>query len=154
LLWFAGVLGTTVGVAVWAYSRRELSYWEKSKRAAGRVVDTASEINPWMGLGAASATLGCAALAHRMRAPKSNWEKASKQADRFVSQTSKQLKPWVGLIASATISAASAAYNAKTRKQATNKVADRAADAAYKFADAGSRIWRRVQNISGETSKS
>lgn len=144
LLWFAGAVGTTVGFAVWAYSRREPSYWERTKRAVDQVAETAAEVNPWLGIGTVTAALGCAALAHRMREPKSTWERASERADEVVSHTRKQLKPWLGVITSAAISAASAAYNAKSRRRATNSVADRAANAAYRFVDVGSRIWRRV----------
>jgi hypothetical protein len=153
LLWFAGAVGTTVGLAVWAYSRREPSYWERTKRAVDQVAETAGEMNPWLGIGTVTAALGCAALRHRMRAPKSTLQRASERADQIVSQTSKQLRPWLGVISGAAISAASAAYNAKSRRRATNSVADRAASAAYRFVDAGSRIWRRVQPISVENGK-
>lgn len=141
LLWFAGAVGTTIGFAIWAYSRREPSYWERTKRAVDQVAETAAEVNPWLGMGTVTAALGCAALANRMREPKSTWQRASERTNEIVSQTSKQLKPWLGLITSAAISAASAAYNAKSRRRATNPIADRAAKAAYRFVDAGSRIW-------------
>ena len=153
LLWFAGAVGTTVGVAVWAYSRRDVTYWERAKRVTDQVAETAAAINPWVGVGATTAALGCAALAHRLREPKSTRQRASERADEFVSQTTKQLRPWLGVIASATLSAASAAYNAKSRRRTTNSLANRASNAAYRFADAGSRIWRRVQTIPGETGK-
>ena len=47
MLWFAGALGTAVGVAVWAYNRREPTYWERTKRVAGEVADRASDVDPW-----------------------------------------------------------------------------------------------------------
>lgn len=96
---------------------------------------------------------GMRSLAYRFREPKSTWQRASERADEFVSQTGKQLRPWLGVIASAAFSAASAAYNGKSRRLATNSVADRAANAADRFTDVGSRIWRRLQTISGVTSK-
>jgi hypothetical protein len=151
LLWFTGAVGAAVGLAVWAYSRPKLSYWERTKRAGGQIAETAAGINPWLGAG--TAALGCAALAYRLREPKSTWQRASERADQMLSQTAKQLRPWMGVIASAAISTASTAYNAKSRRRATNSVAGRAANAADRFADAGSRIWRRLQTISGETGK-
>lgn len=153
LLWFAGALGTTVGIAVWAYSRKELSHWERTKRAARQAADTAAEMKPWLGIGGATAAVGCAALAYRLREPKSRWQRVSKRADDIVSQTGKQLKPWLAVIAGTTLSVASTAYSAKMQRRVRNSVADRAANAAYRVADAGSRIWRRVQTISGETGK-
>ncbi len=145
LLWFAGAVGTTVGVAVWAYRHRQPSYWERTKRAAGEVAASVADVNPWLGIGAGTAALGCTALAYRLREPKSAWQKASERADELASQTAKQLRPWLGVIASVAISAVSAAYNGRSRKRAAN-VADR-------LADAGSRIRRRLQTISGETGK-
>ncbi len=153
LLWFAGAVGTAVGVAVWAYSRRELTYWERTKRAAGHVADTAAEMNPWLGIGAGTAALGCAALAYRLKQPKSTWQMASERADELLSETGRQLRPWLGVFAGAAMSAASLAYNAKMRRRATESVADRAADAADRFAAAGSRIWRHIQTISEEAGK-
>lgn len=149
LLWFAGAVGTTIGVAAWAYSRRELSYWERTKRAAGHVAETAAEMNPWLGIGAGAAALGCAALVYRIGEPKSTWQRASERADELASQVGKQLRPWRGVIASAAISAVVAAYNAKSRRRATNSVAD----AADRVADAGSRLWRRLQTVSGDAGK-
>ena len=151
LLWFAGAVGTA-GAAVWAYSRRELSYWEKTKRAAGRAAGNAAEMKPWLRIGAGAAALGCATLAYRRREPKSAWRRAGERADEWASQTGRQLRPWLGVIASTAISAASVAYNAKARKPA-NPVADRAANAADRLAHAGTRIWRGLQAISGETGK-
>jgi hypothetical protein len=60
MLWFAGALGTAVGVAVWAYNRREPTYWERTKRVAGEVADRASDVDPWVGAGAGAAALGWA----------------------------------------------------------------------------------------------
>jgi hypothetical protein len=70
-----------------------------------------------------------------------------------MSQSGKQLRPWVGLVATAAISAASAAYSAKSRRRATGAMADRAANAADRLSSAGSRLWRRLQTISGEAGK-
>src|SRR5579862_5629366 len=116
LLWLAGAVGTTVGVAVWAYSRRELSYWERTRQAAGQAVEAAAGINPWLSVGATTA-VGCAALAYRLRKPKNAWQKGSERAkaigeraQAIVSQNAKQIRPWLPVIASAGISAASAAY--------------------------------------------
>jgi hypothetical protein len=105
LLWFAGAVGTTLGVAAWAYSHRELSYWERTKRAAGHVAETAAEMNPWLGIGAGAAALGCAALVYRIGEPKSTWQRASERAAQLASQVGKQLRPWREVIASAAISA-------------------------------------------------
>ncbi len=62
LLWFAGAVGTAVGIAMWAYSRRELTYWERTKRAAGQMADTAAEMNPWLSIAAGTAALGCSGV--------------------------------------------------------------------------------------------
>ena len=148
LLCLGGAVGTAVGLAVWVYSRRELSYWEKTKRAAGQVAETAAEMNPWLGVG--TAALGCAALAYRLREPKSTWQRASQRADELLSQTTKHLHSWPGVIAGAALGAVSTAYSAKSRKRGMNSVAYQAADAAERFADAGSRLWRRLQTISKE----
>jgi ABC-type transporter Mla subunit MlaD len=105
-------------------------------------------MNPWLGVG--TAALGCAALAYRLREPKSTWQKAGERADELLSQTAEHLHSWPAVIADAALGAVSAAFNAKSRQRATNAVADQAADAAERFADAGSRIWRRLQTISKE----
>ena len=151
LLWFGAAVGTTVGVAVWAYSRRELSYWDKTRRAAGHATEIAAEMNPWLGAG--TAALGCAALAYRLSERKSSWQRVREGADVWLSPTTKRLRPWASVIASAAVSAASAAYNAKSRRRATDLVADGAASAADGFADVGSRIWRRLRTISKEAAE-
>ena len=153
LLWFATAIGTSIGIAAWAYSRREISYWERTRRTASQVAETAAELNPWLGVGAGTAALGSAALAYRLRRPRSSWQKASEHADELLSQTGKQLRPWLGLIASAALSAASATYNAKSRRRVAATVMDKTANAADHFADTTSRIWRRLRTISAETSK-
>ena len=153
LLWFAGAIGTAIGIAAWAYSRREISYWERTRRTASQVAETAAEMNPWLGVGAATAALGSAALAYRLSHPKSSWQKATERGEEFLSQTGKQLRPWLGAIASAALSVASATYNAKSRRRVAATVTDKTADAAEHFADAASRIWRRLRTISAETSK-
>src|SRR5438874_9622955 len=96
LIWFAGAVGTAVGLSIWAYRRKELSYWEKTKRVGSQVAETAAEINPWLGVG--TAALGCAALAYRLREPKSAWQRTGERADELWSRTSKQLRPWAGVI--------------------------------------------------------
>jgi hypothetical protein len=151
LLWFAGAIGATVGVAVLAYSRREVSYWERTKRTASQVAESATDIDPRLGIAAGTAVLGSAAAlaAYRLRRPKSPWQKASQRADELYSQSVEQLRPWLGVIASVGLSAASAIYSAKSR----SRMGDKAANAADQFADAASRIWGRLQKISAETGK-
>jgi hypothetical protein len=143
LLWFAGAMGTVVGLAVWAYNRREVTYWDKTKQVAGQVAETASEINPWLGVG--TAALGCAALAYSRRQPKSTWQKASEHADRLSSQTAKQLRPWPGIIASVAMGAASAAFDSKSRK--------RVMDGADTFANVASRVFQRLETIFKQAGK-
>jgi hypothetical protein len=153
MLWFAGALGTAVGVAVWAYNRREPTYWERTKQVAGQVADTASDINPWVGAGAGAAALGCAALAYSRRRPKSAWDRAAEQADEALSQARKQLRPWLGVLASTAISVASAAYKSKSRQRAQEVVSKETGNAAERIAETGSQILKRLRTISGETSK-
>jgi hypothetical protein len=152
MIWFAGALGTTIGVAVWAYSRREASYWDRTKRAAGHVAESAAEMNPWLGIGAGTAALGSAALAYRLRRPRSSWQKAADRAEDLLAQTRKQLRPWMGVAGTAALSAASLTYNAKSRKRlaqtATGEAAQHAAD---RFAHAASSLWKRLQAISAES---
>ena len=153
LLWFAGTIGTTVGVAVWAYKRRRVSYWERTKRTVSQVAESAGEIKPWVGIGAGTAALGSAALAYRLRRPQSSWQKAGKRAEEMFSQTGKQLRPWLGVISSIAVSAASATYNSKSRKRTAAAVTDEAAHTADRVARAASGIWRRLQTISAESGK-
>jgi hypothetical protein len=151
LLWFTGALGTTIGVAVWAYSRREIGYWEKTKRTASQVAGSAAEINPWVGIGAGTAALGSAALAYRLRRPRNPWQKAGERAEELLSQTGKQLRPWLGAVGTAALGAASLTYNAKARKRLTAAAADESVQAADRFGQAASRLWRRLQTISAES---
>ena len=153
MLCFAGAVGTAVGVAVWVYSRRDPTYWEKTRRAAGQIADSAAEINPWLGVGAGTAALGGAALAYRLRQPKPAWKRASERAEELVSETGKHLRPSLATLAGISLSVASALYNAKSRKRTTHAIAGKTADAADHVAEVGSRIWRRLQTISGESAK-
>jgi hypothetical protein len=123
-----------------------------TNQAGGRAGSRDCRRHKSLGVGATTA-VGCAALAYRLRKPKNPWQKGSERAQAIVSQSARQLKPWLPVIASAGISAASAAYRSKSRKQGKNPAADRAANAAYRVADAGSKFWRRVQTISREAGK-
>ena len=146
LLWFAGVVGTTVGVAVWAYSRRKMTYWERTKRKASQVAATAAEVNPWVGVGAGTA-LGSAALAYRLRRPKTAMEKATQRAQELSTQTGSKLRPILGLIAATALRAAMATSDPKSRKRMAEKVKDKTANAADQIADRASRTWRRMQTV-------
>ena len=50
-------------------------YWERIKRAAGHVAETAAEMNSWLCIGADTAALGCAAQVYRIREPKSTGQR-------------------------------------------------------------------------------
>jgi len=153
MLWFAGAVGTAVGIAVWAYSRKEPTYWEKTRRAAGDLAERASEINPWVGAGAGATALGGAALAYKLRQPKSRWNRAGERAGDFVSETGKQMRPGLGAIAAASLSVASALASAKARKRTGDRIAEGTSNAADNVAEVGSRIWQRLQTISEEGAK-
>jgi len=153
MLWFAGAVGTAVGIAVWAYGRKEPTYWEKTRRSAGQIADRASEINPWIGAGAGTAALGGAALAYRLRQPKPGWRRAGQRAGEFVTENAKQLRPGLGAIAAASLSVASALATAKSRKSTANRIANGTSNAADNVAEVGSRIWQRLQTISEEGAK-
>ena len=153
MLWFAGAVGTAVGIAVWAYSRKEPTYWEKTRRAAGELAERASDINPWVGAGAGTAALGGAALAYKLRQPKSGWKRAGDRAGEFANQAGKQLRPGLGAIAAASLSVASALANAKSRKRAGERLAEGTENAADNLAEVGTRIWQRLQTISEEGAK-
>jgi hypothetical protein len=152
LLWLAGAVGTAAGVAVWAYSRNQPTYWERTKRRVGQFAETASN-NPWRGIGAGAVALGSVVLVRRARAPKGAWRQANQRADEWILQARETLRPWWGVIAGTAISAASAAYRAKTPKRARNAVVNQAAEAADRLVDSGARIWQRMQKVSREAGK-
>jgi hypothetical protein len=77
-LWFAGAVGTAVGLAALAYSRKPRSRWEIARDSVVRNANTASktvrkQMKPWMGTaaglaaGAATATYRIGKLYPRMR---------------------------------------------------------------------------------------
>jgi hypothetical protein len=139
MLWFAGAVGTAVGIAVWAYSRKEPTYWEKTRRVAGQLAESAAEINPWVGAGAGTAALGgAAALAYRRKRTKTVFE---------------DVRPSVAKIATAAIGVASALASAKTRNRAATAISEGTSTAADHVADVGNRIWQRLQLISEEGAK-
>jgi methyl-accepting chemotaxis protein len=153
MLCFAGVVGATVGVAVWAYSRKEPTYWEKTRRAAGQLAESAADINPWVGVGAGTAALGGATLALRRKKSKSTLQNASQRAQELVREAGKQMRPGLGTIAAAAISIASALSNAKSRKRTASALVDGTSNAADHVADVGSRIWQRLHTITEEGAK-
>jgi hypothetical protein len=77
-LWFAGAVGTAVGLAALAYSRKPRSRWEIARENVLRNANAASksvrkQVKPWMGTaaglaaGAATATYRIGKLYPRMR---------------------------------------------------------------------------------------
>jgi hypothetical protein len=143
MLWFAGAVGTAVGIAVWAYSRKEPTYWEKTRRVAGQLAESAADINPWVGAGAGTAALGgAAALAYRRKRTKS-----------MVEDAAEEVRPSAAKIATAAVGIASALASAKNRKRAATAIAEGTSNAADHVADVGNRIWQRLQVISEEGAK-
>jgi H+/gluconate symporter-like permease len=152
-LWIAGAVGAAAGIAALAYSRRRETTWDKARRRAGDIADAARdiELKPWMGVaaGAAAGTAGLAA--YKMRHKPTTWERVGQQASDMAGQARESMQPWMALVASAAVSAISLARNRKRRAQASDSVRESATEAAQAIAETGARLFRRVQNLSGET---
>jgi hypothetical protein len=150
LLWFAGVVGATVGVACWAYSRREVSRWERARRKLDDVVEwSAEEIEPWMLIGAGAAAAGATALAYRRRQAPNTWDQLKRRGAQVLNDTKKQANPWMGLATNAAVGLATAAYS--RRNQPKDQLSQNMAAAGEKITEAGARILKGVQKITEET---
>ncbi len=159
LLWLAGATGAAVGVASLLYSRRRRSRWDVVKDRATDVARTsaniarasAEEFKPWMGI-AAGAAAGVAGLAYWRAQQPTPWERRRERAISVATDTWGRFEPWIGIATTTAISLASAAYSRRDR----GKVADAKAGAAAagaQLSDAGVRLFRSVQRISGEARK-
>jgi hypothetical protein len=90
--------------------------------------------------GAVGAAAGIAAIAMR-RHRETPWEKARRRASRVADQCRDAIKPWGTVATTAALTAISLARQWERRRAAAN------------VAKTGARLLRRVQQITGETSK-
>jgi hypothetical protein len=90
--------------------------------------------------GAVGAAAGIAAIAMKRRR-QTPWEKVRRRAGRVAGQCRDAVKPWGTLATTAAVTAISLARRWERRR------------AAADIAKTGTRLLRRVQQLSGETSK-
>jgi len=155
VVWLAGAIGATVGIAALAYGRRRQNRWDRAKDRASELFETAREqAKPWMGVaaGGAAASTALAVYARNHKAS-SGLQRASRQARDVASQVGTRVSPWANVALSAAIALASAASSRKARRRAIRGINENAAETINTLTEKGGQLLRRVRNMSEETKK-
>ncbi len=158
-LWIAGAVGAAAGIAALVYSRRRETPWEKTRRrtleiaeAARDAAETArKQAKPWMGVAAGAAVTG-AGLAYKMRSKPTGLNLAQRRAAKIAERCNDAVQPWM-IWPLRALSAVTLARSRNKQSSAANPMSENASAAASKLAEKGARLFRRVQQITGETRK-
>ena len=151
-MWLAAAIGTGVGIAALAYSRRRRSPWDRAKDRASKLIDSAKEeAKPWMGVAAGTAAAGGALAVYLRSRKESGWQRASRRASEIASRVGPEARPWASLAASAALALASTAYARKARRRTIRGIDESTAERINNLTERGLRLLRRLRSISDQT---